>query len=58
MVNNEKATEKNAYMVWSKGKLVEKIEELEKLIQKLKEIEVNLIEKNEFLKEVDRKSVV
>lgn len=52
MVNNEKATEKNAYMVWSKGKLVEKIEELEKRIQKLKEMEVNLIEKNEFLKEI------
>lgn len=52
MVDNEKVIEWSYYTSWSREQLVERIKELEKLTQNLKETEISLIEKNKFLKEI------
>lgn len=52
MVDNEKVIEWSYYTSWSREQLVERIKELEKLTQNLKEAEISLIEKNKFLKEI------
>ncbi|CDI48760.1 GGDEF domain-containing protein [Clostridium tetani] len=52
MVDNEKVIGWSYYTSWSREQLVERIKELEKLTQNLKEMEISLIEKNKFLKEM------
>ncbi|MBV1821963.1 GGDEF domain-containing protein, partial [Bacteroidales bacterium MSK.15.36] len=52
MVDNKNLINMECYNTWSKQQLVKRINELEKLIKNLKDMERNLIEKNKFLQEI------